>query len=156
MTFSRWYELQKLYNDYASVLDDGPLSNWPDLFTEQCLYLIQPRDNYDKDLPLAVVRCESRGMLQDRVRAVEETIMYEPRYLRHHITNISADDLHSDEFTVTANYSVIEVLADQLPSMLSTGRYLDQVVREQEGLRFQQKRVVYDSVLVPNSLIFPL
>ena len=156
MTFSRWYELQKLYNDYASVLDDGPLSNWPDLFTEQCLYLIQPRDNYDKDLPLAVVRCESRGMLQDRVRAVEETIMYEPRYLRHHITNISADDLHCDEFTVTANYSVIEVLADQLPSILSTGRYLDQVVREQEGLRFKQKRVVYDSVLVPNSLIFPL
>ena len=156
MTFSRWYELQKLYNDYASVLDDGPLSNWPDLFTEQCLYLIQPRDNYDKDLPLAVVRCESRSMLQDRVRAVEETIMYEPRYLRHHITNISADDLHSDEFTVKANYSVIEVLADQLPSIQSTGRYLDQVVREQEGLRFKQKRVVYDSVLVPNSLIFPL
>jgi salicylate 5-hydroxylase small subunit len=156
VTFSRWYELQKLYNDYASVLDDGPLSNWPDLFTEQCLYLIQPRDNYDKDLPLAVVRCESRGMLQDRVRAVEETIMYEPRYLRHHITNISADDFRSDEFTVKANYSVIEVLPDQLPRIQSTGRYLDQVVREQEGLRFKQKRVVYDSVLVPNSLIFPL
>ena len=156
MTFSRWYELQKLYDDYASVLDDGPLSNWPDFFTEQCLYMIQPRDNYDKDLPLAVMRCESRGMLQDRVRAVEESIMYEPRYLRHHITNVSAEDLHGDELKVKANYTVIQVLQDELPQILSTGRYLDQVVREHGVLRFKQKRVIYDSVLVPNSLIYPL
>ena len=92
MTFERWLVLQKLYNDYASSLDDGPLSDWPDFFTEKCLYLIQPRDNYDAGLPMAVVRCESRGMLQDRVNAVQETIMFEPRYLRHHITNIEADD----------------------------------------------------------------
>ena len=156
MTFERWLVLQKLYNDYASSLDDGPLSDWPNFFTEKCLYLIQPRDNYDAGLPMAVVRCESRGMLQDRVNAVQETIMFEPRYLRHHITNIEADDASSDEFQVRANYSVIEVLNDDLPRILSAGRYLDRVVLENGLLRFKEKRVIYDSVLVPNSLISPL
>ena len=156
MTFERWLVLQKLYNDYPSSLDDGPLSDWPDFFTEKCLYLIQPRDNYDAGLPMAVVRCESRGMLQDRVNAVQETIMFEPRYLRHHITNIEADDASSDEFQVRANYSVIEVLNDDLPRILSAGRYLDTVVLENGLLRFKEKRVIYDSVLVPNSLIYPL
>jgi len=76
--------------------------------------------------------------------------------LRHHITNVSAEDLHGDELKVKANYTVIQVLQDELPQILSTGRYLDQVVREHGVLRFKQKRVIYDSVLVPNSLIYPL
>ncbi|HAT26686.1 MAG TPA: salicylate hydroxylase [Gammaproteobacteria bacterium] len=156
MTFERWIAVQKLYNDYASSLDDGPLSDWIEFFTEECLYLIQPRDNYDAGLPMAVVRCESRGMLRDRVTAVQETIMFEPRYLRHHITNIEADDASSEEFQVRANYSVIEVLNDDLPRILSAGRYLDTIVVEDGVLRFKEKRVIYDSVLVPNSLIYPL
>ncbi len=156
MTFERWIAVQKLYNDYASSLDDGPLSDWTEFFTEECLYLIQPRDNYDAGLPMAVVRCESRGMLRDRVTAVQETIMFEPRYLRHHITNIEADDASSEEFQVRANYSVIEVLNDDLPRILSAGRYLDTIVVEDGVLRFKEKRVIYDSVLVPNSLIYPL
>ena len=66
------------------------------------------------------------------------------------------DDASSDEFQVRANYSVIEVLNDDLPRILSAGRYLDRVVLENGLLRFKEKRVIYDSVLVPNSLIYPL
>lgn len=156
MSFDDWRALQKLYNDYATSLDDGPLENWPLLFTQECLYLVQPRDNYDEGLPVAGIRCESRAMLQDRVTAVNETIMYEPRYLRHLVTNIEAQDCTLDEFPVAANYSVIEVLPDELPKVLSVGRYIDKVVREDGVLRFRQKLVIYDSVLVPNSLIYPL
>ena len=86
------FEIEDLYARYAAALDDGPLETWPELFTEVCLYQVIPRDNYDLGLPLAIMRCESRGMLRDRVHAVQETIMHEPRYLRHHITNIRATD----------------------------------------------------------------
>ena len=59
--------------------------------------------------------------------------------------------------TVSANYSVIEVLHDELPKILSVGRYLDVVSRDADGaLRFREKRVVYDSVLVPNTIVYPL
>jgi len=151
------FELEDLYADYAAALDDGPLESWPDLFTDACMYLVIPRDNYDQGLPLAIMRCESRAMLRDRVHAVKETIMHEPRYLRHQISNIRAAQSGQVELAVTANYCVIEVLHDELPKILSVGRYLDVVSREADGrLRFREKRVVYDSVLVPNTIVYPL
>ena len=150
-------ELEDLYEAYARLLDDGPLGDWPDLFTEECLYLVIPRENHDQGLPLAIMRCESRGMLRDRVRAVQETIMHEPRYLRHHITQIRAYGEADKRTNVTANFSVIEVLQDELPRILAVGRYLDVIVRDEEGrLRFADKRVVYDSVMVPNTIVYPL
>ncbi|MCB1684655.1 MAG: aromatic-ring-hydroxylating dioxygenase subunit beta [Pseudomonadales bacterium] len=150
-------ELEDLYFRYAGLLDDGPLEQWPELFSEACMYLIIPRDNFDQGLPLAIMRCESRGMLQDRVRSVQETIMHEPRYLRHQITNIASSVRSSGEIDVTANYVVFEVLHDELPKILSVGRYLDVVVRNAEGsMEFAEKRVVYDSVLVPNTIVYPL
>ncbi len=148
-------EVEELYNTYARVLDDGPLEAWPDLFTDPCTYQIVPRENFEADLPLAIMRCESKGMLMDRVHSVQETIVYEPRYLRHHITNISGTEVDGD-LTVQANYSVIEVLPEELPRILSVGRYLDKVVRAGGQLLFKEKRVVYDSELVPNSIVFPL
>jgi salicylate 5-hydroxylase small subunit len=152
----RW-ALEDLYAEYARLLDDGPLDEWPSLFLEDCLYLAIPRENYDAGLPLAIFRCESRGMLQDRVRAVQETMTYEPRYLRHHITQIRPLEPGEWPLCVTAHYSVLEVLHDELPRILSVGRYLDVVVRDGDGaLRFAEKRVIYDSVMVPNTIVYPL
>jgi salicylate 5-hydroxylase small subunit len=156
VTVDRW-RLEDLYADYARTLDDGPLQEWPGLFLEDCLYLAIPRDNFDAGLPLATLRCESRGMLMDRVRAVQETIMYEPRYLRHLISQIRPQARADGRWDVTAHYSVVEVLHDELPRILSAGRYLDIVAEDHDGaLRFAEKRVVYDSVLVPNTLVYPL
>ena len=157
MNFDDWQELHRLYAEYGRTLDDGPLEDWPELFTEDCLYLITPRDNFDEGLPLAIMRCESRGMLMDRVHAVQETIMHEPRYLRHQITDIDASEREDGRIDVTANYSVVEVLPDELPRILSVGRYLDIVTRlAAGGLAFQEKHVVYDSVMVPNTIVYPL
>ncbi len=156
MTVELQWRVEQLLARYAQVLDDGPLEAWPELFAEDCLYQIIPRDNFDAGLPLAIMRCESRGMLMDRVRSVQETIVFEPRYLRHHITNVRIRQLSDARLEAVSNYSVIEVLPDSLPHILSVGRYLDVLEDGDGGLRFLEKRVVYDSVLVPNSIIYPL
>jgi len=157
LNFEQQQRLHRLYSDYARVLDDGPLGGWPDLFTEESLYLVIPRDNFDKGLPMAIMRCESRGMLQDRVHAVENTIMHEPRYLRHFITNITATLGDGNAINAVANYQVIEVVEGDLPKILSVGRYIDLISAPAEGqMRFVEKRVIYDSVLVPNTIVYPL
>jgi salicylate 5-hydroxylase small subunit len=153
----RQLRLELLYADYAAALDDGPLEDWPRLFGDPCLYRVMPRDNFDADLPLAIMRCESRGMLEDRVRAVRETIMHEPRYLRHQITNVRGRETETGRIAANANYVVVEVLADALPRILSVGRYIDVVEIDLDGVwRFVDKLVVYDSVLVPNTIVYPL
>lgn len=149
-------ELEDLYTRYAEALDDGPLEDWPELFTEECLYLIMPRDNHELGLPMAIVRCESRDMLRDRITAVRETMMFEPRYLRHHVTNLRVRSQHGNSLTAAANFSIIEVLPDDLPRILMVGRYLDILQREGEDWRFSERRCVFDSLLVPNSIIYPV
>jgi len=152
-----YHQLATLYARYASVLDDGPLTDWPGFFTETCMYQIVPRDNFELGLPIAIMRCESRAMLEDRVTAVEETMLYEPRYLRHHITDILVQDADGGELRVRANFSVIEVLPDELPRISIAGHYRDRVTREADGQwRFREKLCVFDSVLIPNSIVYPV
>ena len=149
-------EVERLYTRYGAAIDELRLEEWCELFCEDCFYTIVPRDNFDRGLPLAIMRCESRAMLADRVRAIRETMMYEPRYVRHQITNVWISST-VPTIEARASYSVFEVLPDELPRILSVGRSLDRIEREADGaLRFREKRVVYDSVLVPNSIIYPL
>jgi len=39
---------------------------------------------------------------------------------------------------------------------LQAGRYLDRIVRTEGGLRFQQKRCIYDTLRVQTLLAFPV
>ena len=58
-------ELEELYAHYARLLDDGPLQEWPALFTDPCVYQVIPRDNFDAGLPLENenVLLEARNLL---------------------------------------------------------------------------------------------
>jgi 3-phenylpropionate/cinnamic acid dioxygenase small subunit len=149
-------ELEALYSRYAEAIDDGPLEAWPEFFAEQCLYLIIPRENVELGYPLAIMRCESRDMLRDRVTAIKETMMYEPRYLRHHVTNLRVQGRAQSTLTATANFSVIEVLPEALPRILMCGRYQDTLQQHNDSWLFSERRCIFDSTLVPNSIIYPV
>jgi 3-phenylpropionate/cinnamic acid dioxygenase small subunit len=151
-----FFEINELYTAYVTCLDEGDLERWPDLFTDDCRYACIPRENHERGLPLATVLCESRGMLQDRVVAIRETAVYAPRVTRHLVSSLSLRPESSDVVRTEANYAVFETLVDQETRVLNTGRYLDTVVRADGAWRFREKLCVFDSVLVPNSLIYPL
>ena len=55
-----------------------------------------------------------------------------------------------------ASYVVIRTKRDQLSEVFNAGRYLDRVVRTADGLKFAEKVCVFDSELIPNSIIYPL
>jgi 3-phenylpropionate/cinnamic acid dioxygenase small subunit len=149
-------EIEDLYAEYCAALDDGRYEDWPELFTEACLYRVVPRDNYDRGLPIALMHCESRGMLRDRVVAVRETAYYAPRLLRHIVSFIRAKPVECGEIRSEANYLVLQTLADQPTELFNSGRYLDRLVREDGRLRFKERLCIFDSIVVPNSLIVPI
>ncbi len=149
-------EIEDLFHAYAAALDGPDLDTWPDFFTDDCFYEVIPRDNYDRGLPLALIRCESKGMLKDRVQAIREAMMYEPRYLRHLISGIRVTGQDAGGIAVEANYAVFETPANELTRVFNVGRYLDRIVRQADRLKFAEKHCVFDSLLVPNSLIYPI
>ena len=136
------FEIEDLYSEYADILDTEQFERWPELFTVDAFYDVIPRENYERDMPLAIMRCESRAMMQDRVRAIRETLMFEPRYIRHLISSIRITSEDDGTLSVTANYAVLETLTDEMTKILNAGRYVDRLVRENEKFRFKEKRCV--------------
>jgi len=164
------HAVDELYADYAEALDEGPIEAWPELFTVDGEYLLIAKENHDRGLPIGLMRCESRGMLTDRVRSITQLSLHAPRVLRHVLgplrvrpaAGTAGDDSapspgHSDHsWTVTASYVVFQTLLDADTHVLSCGRYLDLVVADGDRLRLRRKVTVYDNPLVPNSIVFPL
>jgi len=149
--------LHALYGDYAAVLDSGDFARWPDFFTEQAVYKLQSRENFDRGLPLATMAFESRAMLMDRVFGATETIFHDP-YLQRHIVGLPRLLAREVDGTLRceASYVVIRTKRDAMPEILSVGRYLDRVVPTPEGLRFAERLVIFDNDLIANSLIYPI
>jgi salicylate 5-hydroxylase small subunit len=148
--------LHTLYSDYAAALDNGELERWPQFFTEDGIYRLQSRENFDRNLPLAVMSFESRGMLMDRVYGASQTIYHDPYVQRHIVGLPRLIKQESAAMHCEANYVVIRTKRDAMPEILSVGRYIDHVVQTPDGLRLRQRLAVFDNDLIANSIIDPI
>ena len=151
-----WFGIQQLYADYAAAVDSGQWDLWPEFFTEQCVYKLQPRENHDRGLPLATLFLTSKAMLKDRVYGISQTIYHDPYYQRHvvgapMVRKVANDKIHSE-----ANYAVFRTKFDQPSTVFNVGRYIDTIVRTDEGFKFQERLCVFDSEMIPNSVIYPI
>lgn len=148
--------LRDFYDDYAAVLDAEDLVSLPGFFTEDALYQVISRENYDDGLAHAPIYCKGRAMIQDRVTATRESALYQPRSLRHFISGVRVIGGTADEINATANFLVIESLIERMPEILMVGRYLDRLVYDDEQLRFRQRICVYDNYQIRTTLVIPV
>jgi salicylate 5-hydroxylase small subunit len=149
-------EVADLYASYSACLDAGRFDDWPEFFTEDCRYRVVSRENHDRNLPLGTMDLQSRGALLDRVYAVQSTLFHAPYYQRHIIGPARILSREGETILAEANYLVIRTKRDQPSEVFNAGRYLDRIVAVQQGLRFVDKLCIFDSELIPNSIIYPL
>jgi salicylate 5-hydroxylase small subunit len=149
-------DLQQLYAEYAACLDEGRMTDWPGFFTEDCHYRLVPRENHDRGLPLATMDLRGRGMLEDRVYGVTRTLFHAPYYQRHLIGPVRLLAPDGETIRAEASYLVIRTKRDQMSEVFNAGRYLDRVIKTADGLKFASKICVFDSELIPNSIIYPI
>lgn len=151
-----WFGIQQLYADYASAVDGGQWELWPDFFTEQCVYRIQPRENFERGFPLATLSLTSKGMLKDRVYGIQETLFHDPYYQRHVVGAPIVRKVEEGRIHSEANYAVFRTKYDKESTVFNVGRYLDVIVQTPEGLKFAERQCIYDSEMIPNSIIYPI
>lgn len=149
-------EIIALYAEYAACLDDGRFDDWPDFFTEDCVYRIVARENYAAGYPLAIMSLKGAAGLRDRVYGVTSTLFHAPYYQRHIIGLPAIRGKEGDLIKVEANYLVVRTKRDALSEVYNAGKYVDQIVQTADGLRFHEKLCVFDSELIPNSMIYPI
>ncbi len=105
---------------------------------------------------LGLIYCMNKNMVRDRVTALRETTMFEPRSLRHFISGVRVLEVQGDHIVAQANFAVMESLSDREPTLNMVGRYLDVVRVTPEGLAFSRRDCVYDNYRVRTSLIVPI
>ena len=156
MNFDDWLALNQLYADYASAVDSGNWDLWPDFFTDDCIYRLQPRENHERGFPLATLSFSSKGMLKDRVYGIKETLFHDPYYQRHVVSTPVIREVADGRWRSEANYAVFRTKLSEASTVFNVGRYLDLVVRTPVGLKFASRECIYDSEMIPNSIIYPI
>src|SRR2546425_252876 len=106
MTFDDYLALTQLYADYAIAVDSGQWDLWPEFFTDECVYRLQPRENFERGFPLATLSFTSKGMLKDRVYGIRETLFHDPYYQRHVVGSPVVRKADGERFECEANYAV--------------------------------------------------
>lgn len=150
-------EVDQFNAHYAAVLDERRFEEWPGLFLPDGHYKVQARENFDRNLPLALIALESQGMMKDRVYGITQTIYHGPYYTRHVVS--PAQVLGPEEggrIRAQAHYAVFRTRPGEASEVYNVGRYIDTLARTPAGLKLASRLCVYDSEMVLNSLIYPI
>lgn len=153
---SLWLELTMLQNRYLGHLDNNRLESWPEMFTEDCLYEVVPKENADLGLPIGIIHCSNRRMLRDRVVSLRHANIYDAHTYRHMTSGLTILEVRGEEIDTESNYVVVQTKSDGESHVYQAGRYFDTVVRTPEGLRYRAKRVIYDTSRVQTLLATPI
>lgn len=149
-------KVERLYAAHTQVICDNELEKWPDLYTEECVYRLISRVNYERNLPTCIILAESRGALVDRVTAIRNTLVYAPRYITHLVTNVCIVKEDGNLLQTRSQFAVYFTQTDGNPRIQLVGRTFDKIDTSQSEWRFAARDVVFDNELVPGSIVHPI
>lgn len=149
-------DIEDFFGSYYDSLDDVRLADWPAHFADECLYRIVSRENFEQGLRLSTIFGESRGMLIDRVTGLTRTQVYAPRYYRRFSGPLRIGTAQHERLTVQHNLLVAQTQVDRQTEILMSARCHDTLVVERGQLLLKERVVVFDSEMIPNSLIYPV
>jgi salicylate 5-hydroxylase small subunit len=151
--FADYLQISQLYADLPRRWIPATGTCGP-IFTEDCIYKLIARENHERGFPLATLMFESKGMLKDRVYGIRETLFHDPYFRHHEVGAPPVRKAEGDRFESEANYAVFRTKLSQASTVFNVGRNLHEIVRMPEGLKFAWRPCVYDSEMIPNSIIY--
>lgn len=151
-----WAEINDLNQRYCAAIDHDALESWPDFFTEDAKYRIVSRENNDRGLPAPIMYCRNQKMMRDRVVALRNANIYEPHRYRHALGGMIILSVDGDTATTVTSYIVVRTGQAGDSEVYQAGCYEDVVVRGEDGWRFADRKVVYDTHRVQTLLATPI
>ena len=149
-------QIHDLLAGYGALLDGEKYDAWLDLFAPECRYNVMPRENYDRGLPAALIFCDSRAMLEDRIRALREANKFNIHTDRHLIGLPRIIGPGPDDLEIEAPFAVYQTDQEGETRLFATGLYRDRLAIGQNGLKIRDKLILLDTFAVPSLLATPL
>jgi 3-phenylpropionate/cinnamic acid dioxygenase small subunit len=142
---------------YAHAIDTERFEDWPEFFTDKCLYNITSHENHARGLETGIVYCDSKGMLKDRVAGLRQANIYEAQRYRHLVMMPVRAEVDGDIVRAETPFAVYRIMHDGRTSLFITGCYLDELVPLAAGdFQIQKRTVICDSSVFDTLLAIPL
>ena len=151
-----WFAIARAQADHARCLDDDRLEQWPDFFTDDCLYRVTSADNMREGYEASLIFLNSKGMVRDRVSALRTANIYERQAYRHILGQPSILSVEGESATSETSFMVARIMRDGRTDLFATGRYLDIWRRLGDGVTLTARIVVCDSSRIDTLLALPL
>ncbi len=148
--------IDDLYARYAEAICDGEIERWPDFFTDECLYRVTQRSNHESGMLLGPIFSENKGALIDRVTAIQNALVFAPRYLCYVIGSVRVVDTDGDTAHTRSMFSAYHTIGTGDSELLMVGRSFDTVRLDGPTPLFAERLVVFDTERVPGALIYPV
>ena len=145
-----------LFAEYGGLLDESRYDAWLALFAVECRYNVVSRENRDRDLPAALIFCDSRAMLEDRIMALREANKYNIHTDRHLIGLPRLIPGDSEGLAVEAPFAVYQTDQEGETRLFAAGLYRDRLEPAGHGLKIRDKLVLLDTFAIPTLLATPL
>lgn len=151
-----WLEIFETQARYAHAIDSDRLETWPAFFTEDATYTILSRENHERGLPAPILYCRNQAMMRDRVVALRNANIYEEHRYRHTTSGPVILSREGDEVRTETSYVVVRTGQAGDAQVYSAGSYHDTLVKTEQGWRYKERTVIYDTSRVLTLLATPI
>lgn len=141
----------------VQAIDDGDFDRWPGFFSEDGFYQIIPRASYEAGHPLGIMTCMGRGMMRDRVAALQGANIYEPHTYCHVPARPILSRAADGTVLARTNFALYRTMQSRGTELFAAGSYRDRIVLEEGGgLRLKSRHVVLESRRVDILIVLPI
>lgn len=148
--------ISRAQGSYVRAIDDGPVEDWPEHFTDDAFYKVTTADNHRRGLPAGVIWANNKAMLKDRISALKEANIYEPHAYRHLLGQPTILSENEDGATCETSFLVVRITGNGPTDVFASGRYLDEYVFVDSTALLKKRTVVCDSSRTDTLLVLPL
>ena len=142
--------------DCAWAIDEDDLEAWPGFFAEDGRYRITTRDNEARGLPVGIMLCEGRGMMEDRVLALRTANIYEPHRYRHILGRPRLREAEGGLVRSDSSFIVVRTMQDGRMDLFAAGNYRDLLRVEGGRAAFRERAAVLESRRVDVLIVIPI
>jgi len=142
--------------DCAWAIDENDLEAWPDFFAADGRYRITTRDNEERGLPVGIMLCEGRGMMEDRVLALRTANIFEPHRYRHILGRPRLREAEGRLVRSDSSFIVMRTMQDGRMDLFAAGNYRDLLRVEDGRVMFQERAAVLESRRVDVLIVIPI
>lgn len=140
----------------AMLIDSMALDKWLDCFDDESKYMVIPRENRLHGYPAAIINCQTKAILQDRILVLHKSSKYNPHADRHILGRTQIDDSGEALVKCQTNFMIVQSTLEGFSKLFCSGIYEDTIAIGGGSAKFKEHVAVIDTFSVPNLIATPI